>query len=165
MFGRYLNLDNDKCIVMPSAFTATPTSSWYMAAGIHLLTAGAAGGDPVVDVLASAKAADERRAEGGESAAEEDAGAAEDVFAGVTSFDFAQEGALPAVTGDAQSALIARLVSAAAPDDELADRVADWVEDAGSGEMTPEWASSDDDWSDADEGARVSMRAIQVCYR
>ena len=148
MFQRYLENQHDQAIMLPSSFVATPTSTWYQAAGIHLLNTSVSSYELV------AKAAD--------------------VFADVQSPHMGEEdGAASTESGQTQeslqSGLSAELVSAVSYDpNPTVDKVKEWMNENSSdcSESMPEWASSDDECPEGDENERrkqwTSMRAIQM---
>lgn len=156
--------------MLPSSFVATPTSAWYMAAGIHLLNAGVSD-DVVAGALASTHAVPNT----------EGADAATGIFANVKSMHIkAEDGTSLTESWQNEEArqlqLSAELVSAVATrswtksNDPLGDKVKEWMNENGSDSpmLTPEWASSDDECTEEEEDERrkdlysATMRAMQM---
>jgi hypothetical protein len=166
MFGRYLeDHQQARTIMLPGAFVGTPTSYWYMATGIHLLHAGASD-DPVVEALAfksgmpakqlvdqpTASESDvQRKMQTSENVDASDVDAA--LFARIMPFT------LPGYVenaADVQSSLKAELVSTVTSN-MANEKVKEWINDVEFPESTPDWISSEDEWSDYDEDKRTSI--------
>jgi hypothetical protein len=155
MFGRYLDNPQAQAIMMPSSFVPTPSSNWYMAAGIHLLNAGVP---------------EEKTAETAPDLNKEDS-VAEQLFTGVKIFDLEQQGSPPQnsvqITGYS-GPLIAELVMSASHGLPK-DKVTEWMNEvdahdsAKDAESTPEWLSSDDDFSGAEDEAPSHGGSLREC--
>ena len=156
MFGRYLDNPQAHAIMMPSSFVPTPSSNWYMAAGIHLLNAGV----------------NDDKAGGTEPDLTKEESVANSLFAGVSTFDLDQVDSPPLHSvdnvGRHSSPLIAELVLAAAHDMPK-DKVTEWMNDTDvldserDAESTPEWLSSDDDFSGAEDESLQKDRSVRQC--